>query len=125
MQNPSRPLNRATCHRRLVLRSPDQDRLFTPWFFGQAGDQSMLCGGGDCTLDLKRASVMDGEHAFMPNGNERSMQWAALYSSPSPSPAPTLGLYVGALAKLRFDAAANARGVLSTSTPTKFQTQRL
>ncbi len=56
----------------------------------------MLCGGGgDCTLDLKRAAVMDGEHAFMPNGNERSMQWAALYSSPSPSPAP-LGLYVGA-----------------------------
>ena len=70
--------------------------MFTPWFFGQEGDQSRLCGGGDCTLDLVGAAVMDGEHAFMPNGNERSMQWAALYSSPSPSPAPPLGLYVGA-----------------------------
>ena len=47
---------------RLVLRSPTQDRMFTPWFFGQDGDQSMLCGAGDCSLDLKRAAVMDGEH---------------------------------------------------------------
>ena len=54
------------------------------------GDQSRLCGGGDCTLDMKGAAVMDGEHAFMPNGNERSMQWAALYSSPSPSPSTFL-----------------------------------
>eukprot|EP01046_Picozoa_sp_COSAG06_P029421 COSAG06_NODE_2727_length_6383_cov_3.025939_2_plen_579_part_00 len=89
---------------RMVLRSPAQDKLFTPWFFGQVGDQTNLCGGGDCTLDLKQTSVMDGEHALMPNGNERSMQWAALYSSPAsePSPAapapapPPLGLYIGA-----------------------------
>ena len=38
---------------------------------------------------------MDGEHALMPNGNERSMQWAALYSTSSPSSTP-LGLYIGA-----------------------------
>ena len=80
---------------RLVLRSPAQDTLFTPWFFGQAGDQSKLCGHGDCdtTLDLASTRVMDGEHTLMPNGNERSMQFAALYSVP-PSPAPPLGLYL-------------------------------
>ena len=37
---------------RLVLRSPARDKIFTPWFFGQVGDQSNLCGGGDCTLEL-------------------------------------------------------------------------
>ena len=82
---------------RLVLRSPSQDKLFTPWFYGQVGDQSELCGGGDCTLsldslDINGASVRYRGLALMPNGNERAMQWAALYSSPSPSPAPPLGL---------------------------------
>jgi hypothetical protein len=79
-----------------------QDRLFTPWFFGQVGDQTNLCGGSDCTLDLWKSGVMDGEHAFMPNGNERSMQFAALYSSigggdnnTEPAVLP-LGLYIGA-----------------------------
>ena len=43
---------------RLVLRSPSQDRMFTPWFFGQDGDQSMLCGGGDCSLDLRRVDPL-------------------------------------------------------------------
>ena len=80
----------------LMLRSPAQDKMFTPWFFGQVGDQSKLCGGGDCTLDLAKVGVMDGELELMPNGNERSMQFAALYSTPSPSPAQPLGLYIGA-----------------------------
>ena len=88
---------------RLVLRSPAQDVMFTPWFFGQIGDQSALCGGGDCTLELAGTAVQQGEYSLMPNGNERSMQFAALYSrTPSPSttaaaPAPApLGLYIGA-----------------------------
>ena len=95
--------------------------MFTPWFFGQVGDQvsfqwknpdlllknpdfllrnvdfiiysqSKLCGGGSCTLDLDNVGVMDGELELMPNGNERSMQFAALYAAPSPSPALPLGL---------------------------------
>jgi hypothetical protein len=84
---------------RLVLRSPAQDKLFTPSFYGVVGDQSGMCGGGDCTLDsldIQGSALRYRGFAFMPNGNERAMQWAALYSTlPSPT-SPPLGLYVAA-----------------------------
>jgi hypothetical protein len=87
---------------RLVLRSPQTDTLFTPWFFGHVGDLADECGAGNCGLDLWRFPIMDGELPLMPNGNERSMQWAALYSttanttSDATSASAPLGLYVGA-----------------------------
>lgn len=75
----------------LVLRDT-RDQLFVPHFFGHVGDLSQACGGGDCTLSMAKTSVMRGEHALMPNGNERSMQFMAAYSNRS---GQSLGVYLG------------------------------
>lgn len=74
--------------------------MFTPYYFGNLGDVTRICGANYCTLDMWKDTIdPDSEYAFMPNGNRQSMQWAALYSAagvPSPASSLPLGLYVGA-----------------------------
>lgn len=65
---------------RLILRDR-RDKLFVPHFFGHEGDLSNVCGGGDCTVSLAHNMVMEGEFGMMPNGNERAMQFMAVYST--------------------------------------------
>ena len=89
---------------RMVLRSPQLDSLFVPWYFGQVGDLSHLCGYGLCTLDLWRSHMQNVDYPLSPNG-QRSMQFMALYSRDAAVdeeeeeeaglPRP-LGLYIGA-----------------------------
>ena len=88
-----------------ILRG-SEDHVFVPHFFGHAGDLSVpdgVCGYGSCDLSLadSRAStdIYSGELNLQPQGNERSMDWAATWTAKpggsSGSRAP-LGLYLGA-----------------------------
>ena len=88
-----------------ILRDSD-DHVFVPHFFGHSGDLSVadgVCGYGSCDLSLadSRAStdIYSGELNLQPQGNERSMDWAATWTAKpgggSGSRAP-LGLYLGA-----------------------------
>jgi hypothetical protein len=79
----------------IPMRSDATDAMFVPDFFGHSGQCS-----GNCKMDLPQ--YWDGmvdpatgtkEWSFMPNGNDRSMQWLAFYSNYT---GKRLGLYASA-----------------------------
>lgn len=92
----------------IPMRSNETDQMFTPDFFGHVGK----CGG-NCKMDMLRNwdGMIDKptgtkEYNYMPNGNDRSMQWFAFYSNFT---SKRLGLYAAS-----HDAASNLQLALAT-----------
>jgi hypothetical protein len=81
-----------------------RDKLLVPHYFGHVGDLDTadgVCYQGSCDLELTAAravsDIYSGELSLMPQGNERSMQFAATWTEESaPGKKVPLGLYLGA-----------------------------
>ena len=80
----------------IQMRSETTDTMFIPDFFGHTGK----CSAGSCKMDMKlnwdgMIDQVSGtkEYNYMPNGNDRAMQWFSFYSNYTRR---SLGLYVGA-----------------------------
>lgn len=86
-----------------ILRD-QRDKLFVPHYFGHVGDlndDDGVCYQGSCDLELTNAravsDISSGDLNFMPQGNERSMQFAATWTENSVGGTGVpLGLYIGA-----------------------------
>ena len=73
----------------IPMRSEQTESMFSPDFFGHVGK----CGG-NCKMDmLQNWDGMAREFNYMPNGNDRAMQW---FSFDSNFTTRRLGLYVAA-----------------------------
>ena len=81
-----------------------RDKLFVPHYFGHIGDlndNDGVCYQGSCDLELTNAKatsdIASGDLNLMPQGNERSMQFGAMWTENTAGGTNVpLGLYLGA-----------------------------